>query len=606
MLKSISAKTYFLITYFLIGSFQFYAAFSHQLFVDEAFYWLEGQWLSWSYSEVPGWTPWTLALINEVFPQHQFFVRIPTLLAALSLPWLGIVISRTLNGHQSSNDWLTGLLMLALPILGVAGTLAVPDIWLIFFSLLAVWLLIQATQSKHSGSFIVLGLVLALGINVHLRFWLLIVVTSAVVFWCFRSQRSVILKLLKFTFPMVLLGLIPVFIFNVQHEFPLLSFQLKERHPWQFQTSHFSFFLTQIIVTTPWVFYLCFKNLNPKINNQAAGQFHHTLIQILIFTATIHWLVYAILGFFSDTLRLNVHWTLVSYVLLLLITANNSNVSPRLKRWVVVTGVTANLWLMIALNHWLVSPTVQSQASDRITQHATGWRQLSAHTDALLIQENQQRIVVDHFRTLAQLKFYSKQLKDIASLPHPLNTKHGRQKQLEIMGLLQGPSDVSQLLAVEHSALKLTEVIDFYQSTCKLLNGIELIDSLDINQGLKRYHYFRTNPDNAFCEIPPIVYYSVDFELGEQVISGWVLHNRSQELAVSLYDANKKIQLTDAVELNKQALGSNTLFETLDPEQYQLLEFKFHENSAFEAATVQLKLDSANQTIYSQRLILKH
>ncbi len=129
------------------------------------------------------------------------------------------------------------------------------------------------------------------------------------------------------------------------------------------------------------------------------------------------------------------HWTLVSYVLLLLITASNTGISPRIKRWAVVTGVTANLWLLITLNYWLLAETPQSQISDRITHHATGWQQLAAHTDELLIQENHQDLLTDYFMTLAQLKFYAKQVNNIKALPHPLNAKHGRAKQLEIMGL---------------------------------------------------------------------------------------------------------------------------------------------------------------------------
>ncbi|VAW48080.1 hypothetical protein MNBD_GAMMA02-1350, partial [hydrothermal vent metagenome] len=187
MLKKTTAKTYFLFAYILIGSVQIYAAFNHQLFGDEAFYWLEGQWLAYSYSEVPGWTPWTHAFMDWLLPKHHFFIRIPNLMAAFSIPWLGIFISRALAGDKT-NCWLTGLLLLSLPILGVAGTLAIPDVWMVFFTLLSIGCLIQAINSKQRIYFITLGLVLALGINVHLRFWLVILITCGVVFWQFRAH----------------------------------------------------------------------------------------------------------------------------------------------------------------------------------------------------------------------------------------------------------------------------------------------------------------------------------------------------------------------------------------------------------------------------------
>jgi hypothetical protein len=597
MLKNITAKTYFLFTYILVGSVQIYAAFNHQLFGDEAFYWLESQWLSWSYSEVPGWTPWTLAFIDWLLPHHQFSVRIPNLMAALSIPWLGIFISRALS-NEKNHSWLIGALLMALPILGVAGTLAVPDVWLVFFSLLAVWVLLQAIGKNHTYLFIILGLVLALGINVHLRFWLVILVTSGAVFWRFRSHH-VVLKLLKFTLPMMLLGFIPVLIFNLQHDFPLLSFQLKDRHPWEFQPSHLSFFLTQVVITTPWVFYLCLTNLKSGVMINAGSSTQQLLIKTIVWAATVHWLVYAILGFFSDTLRLNIHWTLVSYVLLL-VTTNQSNTSARLLRWAVVTGVTANLWLLFTLSHWLQEQTPQSQLSDRITHNATGWHQLAQHTDALLIKENQQSLITDHFMSLAQLKFYSQQINHIKALPHPLNTKHGRDKQLQIMDLIQAESDVPQLLVVEHSALKLTEVIGFYQSTCKKLHGIQLIDSLDINHGTKRYHYFNTASRNGACDIPPIVYY----QFSNQLLSGWVLHDKTQPLAISLFDATHQTKLDTKLKLSTQPLGTNPLFQSLNPDQYQLLEFSLDEQITQDKDTLQLQLDYANHRLYSQRLML--
>jgi len=605
MLKKLTARTYFLLAYILVCSVQIYAAFNHQLFGDEAFYWLEGQWLAWSYSEVPGWTPWTHAFMDWLLPKHHFFIRIPNLIATLSIPWLGIFISNTLTSEQT-NGWVTGLLLLTLPILGVAGTLAIPDIWIVFFTLLAIWLVINAINTKQNHSFIALGIVLALGINVHLRFWLIILITCIVVLWQFRANKTLIFQLIKLTLPVMLIGFIPVLLFNFQHDFPLLSFQLKDRHPWEFQTSHFNFFLIQIIITTPWVFYLCLRSLKPITSLNTNQSTQTTITRTIALTAVIHWLVYAILGFFSDTLRLNVHWTLVSYMLLLTITEFNTSISPRLKKWAIVTGVTANLWLLFTLNYWLHEKTPQSQINTRITHHAKGWQQLATYTDNLLIQKNQQKLITDHFMTLAQLKFYTQNIKTIKAMPHPLNTKHGRNKQLQIMELLQDKSPEQHILLVEHSALKLTEVIDFYQAACEQLQGLELIDSLDISHGLKRYHYFKTgqqgNDGNRICDIPPIVYY----QYVDQKLSGWILHHIQKPVNLSLYDATKQVTLKQQFDLNVKTLGASPLFDNLNPTQYQLLEYKLQDSLKDIEQTLQLKIQTPQQTMYSQKLILNH
>ena len=212
MLKPALAMRWFIGAYVCICSIQLYAAYHNELFGDEAFYWLESLWLSWSYTEVPGWTPWTLALADRLFPDHPFYLRLPSLLAAFSLPRLAMLLARGL-GAESQQLWYTGLLVLALPLLSIAGIMAIPDIWIIFFTLLAMWLLIRAIQTDRVGVYVLLGLVLALGVNVHIRFWVIILITCVVIFWHHRHDTKTSLRLITFTLPGVLIGLVPIAVF---------------------------------------------------------------------------------------------------------------------------------------------------------------------------------------------------------------------------------------------------------------------------------------------------------------------------------------------------------------------------------------------------------
>ncbi|MCF6300373.1 MAG: hypothetical protein L3J52_04540, partial [Proteobacteria bacterium] len=91
------AKSFFLTTFFLISALQIWLAWHSQLFGDEAFYWLEGQFPAWSYAELPGWTAWLAAFSETALPHHYFFLRLPHLLAALSIPFLGMAISKGLH-----------------------------------------------------------------------------------------------------------------------------------------------------------------------------------------------------------------------------------------------------------------------------------------------------------------------------------------------------------------------------------------------------------------------------------------------------------------------------------------------------------------------------
>ena len=280
-----------------------YTAVHQELFVDEAFYWLEGQYPDWSYAELPGWTQWIHALTSRLLPDHPFFMRLPGLLAFASLPYLAMGISRLLHGHQQSHA--VGVLMLCLPMLTLAGTLAIPDIWLVWFGLLAVWLLAQFIHTQHRQWAFLLGLALAAGSNVHIRFWPVVLIAATVTLIIFRQHKPTVKGLLTISLPIMCLGFLPIIWFNLQHDFVMFSFQLTDRHPWNFQTSHFSFLLMQMLVTTPLVFVLCVALCQHTLSGQG-------MIRVLSWMALLHWLLYATTGFFTDNLRFNWHWPLRS------------------------------------------------------------------------------------------------------------------------------------------------------------------------------------------------------------------------------------------------------------------------------------------------------
>lgn len=587
MLKQINSKSCFLVGFLVICFLQVLVAYSSDLFVDEAFYWLEGQNLDWSYSEVPGFVPWTLALSHWLLPHDPFWLRLPTLTMAALIPWLGIYLAQ-LTGLNKENAWTTGLLLISLPLLGITGTLAIADIWIVGFTLMAFIFSALAFNNKKSIHFVGLGLVLALGVNIHIRFWLIILIACLLIFWRYKNQKEIILSLLKITLPIMLLGFVPIFIFNVQNDFPLLAFQLKDRHPWEFQPNHFSFFLIQVVITTPLIFILCLQTI---YRTNSRRQSDKKLINILLLTAVIHWLIYALLGFFSDTLRLNLHWTLVSYVLLLIVASLNQS-NNTFKTWAIFTGYITNIGLLFTLIYWQNIQSPRSNLNARITQNTIGYSQLSSHTEHVLKENKMTDLLTDSFMTLSQLAYYSESVMNLKSIHHPLNSKHGREKQLKIMNLIQGQTTASKLLLVEHSALKLEQYIDFYLNACQQLNGIELIDSLDLFNGLKTYHYFQTGQGN--CELPPIIYH----EKNDNLISGWIIEEINKPFHLKL-NTNSSIRKIDTT---TNAISSNKLFKSLDPNKHQLKLFSFNHNDANDSQPLQLLVKNGNQQILSHRL----
>ncbi|GAA4822096.1 membrane protein [Marinicella pacifica] len=581
MLDGIAGRRLFWGLVATLVTLQLLLATQTELFGDEAFYWLESRFPDWSYSEIPGFVPWLNVLTTAVLPQHPFFLRLPFLLACWCLPWLGYALSFGLS--QSTQAARHGALFtLILPLLGLTGVLAIADIWLVFFTLLAVFLWLRLLQTQSARPALLLGLTLMLAVNVHIRFWFVLFIALLAAAVVYKQKLFKLKPLWQITLPLTLLGFVPIVIFNIQQGFPLLEFQLGERNPWQFQLNHGWFFIGQIIITTPLVFYLCLLSLKkpqPNRPNLQARRF----IQLL---AVLYWLLYALLGFFSDNLRTNIHWPLPAYLLLLLVAAADVSHRLQLKRWAVITGGLAHVGLLMVFYGLLHLWPVDSNTHKQLINNAIGWQQLAAKTEQL--QQPGQAVIADYFMTAAALSYYRDNTRPVAALPHPMNVKHGRQKQLALMGLFyQDSPQQPVLLVVEHSALKLSQQIGFYQQSCEQLDGLQLVDDLSIASGSKLYYFFVSN--SGYCELPPIVYH--DFADGEH--RGWVVAEKNAQTQIN--DISQT-GLSKPIKTRALSLGNNVLFRDLDPERYQRLSYslKSHQN-------IQLQIHKDHKTITTRR-----
>lgn len=545
-----------------LAAFQLALLSRFELFGDEAFYWLEGQHLDWSYAELPGFTAWLSALAEAVFPHHPMCLRLLPWLASLSLPFLGLAIARLLN--EQSNNRHAAWLMMSLPMMAVVSTLALPDIWLLLFGLLAVYLLLRAIQYGATRDYILLGIVVSLGINVHLRFWLIAGLLAVVAISQLHKKPN-FGRLLSISLPLALLGLLPVLWFNWQHDFPLLNFQLKQRHPWSFQAQHSLFIPLQWLLSSPLVFMLWLYLAYSLYRQQTLSAAQKLVFRL----ALLHWFIYVILGFFSDNVRLNVHWPLFSY--LLLFTAIGTIHARKLTLLAIASGVLSQFLLILCLLYWQ-QQSPPSQLNQRITNNATGWKQLSQKTAEWLQKKHYSLVVTDHFMTAAELAYYLHTNDTInpikiKSLPHLLNHKHGRALQLQIMDREASLSEHSNaLIVIEQTALKLSQQIDYYLKLCQKTGGMRLLDSLSIQAGSKVYHFFEPNRQTS-CQLPIIAYAE---RTGTQV-KGWVVvqSNRLEKLQLEQNGQISKLNYS----LEGQPPQGNPIFAHLPPQKYRLHQF---------------------------------
>lgn len=477
-----------------------------QLFGDEAFYWLEGQYLDWSYAELPAWTAWMIRLGTQIFGNNYFGVRFFSFLAYLSVFWVIYLFSK----DKISNSLLVPL---SIPIVSVIATMALPDIWLLFFVMWSSYYLLRAIDSYKTKDWVITGVILACSMNVHVRMWIWLFFAGIVFIGVFYSDKKIIKPALLITLPIALLGLVPVLVFNLEHGFPLLAFQFSERHPWQFQLTNFNFFLSQFLVITPVVLILWFKSVVIYSKNKI-----HNWI---IITALVHWLFYIIMSLFADGLRTNVHWLIISYVPVLIIIAQS-----KFKQWAIITGSLASIALLVFLT---TNKQQSTNLQARILGNSMGWQQLAKAVKLIQKQQNIDNVIADYFMTAAELAFEMDNFENIKVLSHEKNIKHGREKQLQIIGmLLDEPKSYKQsaLVVVEDSTLKLQGKGEYYQSLCDGFKQLKYLQSINSENTSKHYHVFKVNDSGNTCEIPPLFY--VDFVIKDKVLelSGWtVLHD---------------------------------------------------------------------------------
>ncbi|MCF6288436.1 MAG: glycosyltransferase family 39 protein [Proteobacteria bacterium] len=522
-------KTASLLLWLLVIVLQIWLLNDLQLFGDEAFYWLEGQHLAWSYAELPGWTAWMIRLGTELFGQTYFAVRFFSFLAYLSLYWVIYLFN---NKVISVNLCLP----ISMPIIAIVAIMALPDIWLLFFVMWSSYFVTQAINSTSKHNWVILGILLACSINVHVRMWIWLFFAGVTFLGIFYTQKHIIKAAVFITLPLALLGLIPVLVFNIKYGFPLLDFQFSQRHPWHFQISNINFLLAQIVVVTPIVLLLWFRSV--------VAFTHDKFTNWLLITALLHWLFYIFMSFFVDGLRINIHWLIISYLPVLVMCS-----ASKLKNWALISGglITLLMLLFLSLNQH-INQNRASNLQARIFDNSIGWQQLAATVKEIQATEKINNIVADYFMTAAELAFEMNSLHSIKVLSHKKNIKHGREIQLQIMHMqLQNPTAYKQpaLLVVEDTAIKLQDKGKYYQNLCKTFKQIKFIQSVNINNSNKQYHVFKINGSVNSCEFPPLFYLDQEIIDNKIKISGWVVADKIGIYSLTIISGKFKQQMAN-------------------------------------------------------------
>lgn len=507
------------------------------LFGDEAFYAWESRHLAWAYSDLPGFTAWSIAL-GRTLIEGELGIRLLSLAlgALLPLQLLRIADAAGLGALR----WHIGLLGLLLPLLSINGLLALPEPALLMAAALCLHALLRlqmlgpgARSAPLALPLAELVLGLALGAFTHYRF-LAVLAAGGLAVLCVPAARALLRD--RRVWLVGLLGLcawLPLLLFDAGGEQAGWRFQFVDRHPWAFQPVALAVPLEQALLATPLAWLLMLLAVPPALRarDEAPGP------ALLAAAGGALLLGLFLVGLFADRERVSFHWPLVGQLALLPLLAQRLHAASAALRRLTWTLLVTGAVLAWALCLLLGLPAGRAMLAERVdlADNFTDIRPLQAAIDARLsLLPTDTRLVADNVLLAARLVQQRGGDSGLAVMDHPRNTKHGRARQLELWGMDETGGlramDSARLLVVEETALGLRERQPWQQRLCARLPGLQWVDEVQTHGGAQRYLLFEQRRDGgASCRFAALAYLDAPVD-GVRLprrfaLSGWAIED---------------------------------------------------------------------------------
>ncbi len=483
------ARTIFLVLWTLITAVKLVVAARLPLFVDEAFYWQEGQHLAAAYSDLPGLTAWLARLGVELGGNHVLALRLPFLAIGAMLPWLVSRIATRWFGAVAG--WQAGSLTVLMPLSATLGMLAVPDVPMALAAVLCLDAGARLLRNVDAAAAVKLSLGLVIGALSHYRFIGVIVVGFIALLLLPQGRRTLRDPRVWVALAVGVMAWLPLLAWNADNQDAGLKFQVVERHPWAFQWSGLWFLVIQPMLVTP---ILCIAMWKVALAGTRSGGGARAQWRYFGLVGAVSTLAIFALGFFTDVERISFHWPLPGYLALLVAVPVVLNGWPR---WLRRTGWwLAGAGLALAFSYYLVasSPGLREQlAGDKYyPRNFAGWAPLADEVRKELAgMPPGTRVLAGNFKVGAELGF---QLRDprIEVLRHPLNDKHGRTAQLGLWGLLHdGHRDAPMLLVLSPSDQRYRDLLERYHDICAQVGPLPPPRVVSQDHGYQRFLLFK-------------------------------------------------------------------------------------------------------------------
>lgn len=478
------------------------------LFVDEAFYAWEGRFPAWAYSDLPGLTAWLSRLGSALGGSNLLALRAPFLLVGAAVPWLVVRISRRWFGRSAG--WRAGLLALLMPLSGLLGLLALPDVPLVFAALLCLDAIGSLRERQTACAFVLLAAGLVVGGLSHYRFALVVFAGLAGMAWDRQSRRLLARPSLLLALAAGALAWLPLLSWNLHFHGAGLRFQLVDRNPWTFHADGALWLPIQCLLLTPPLFVLLLQVMRHgwQLRDREGQPW-----RLVLGVALVSVLGYLLLGFFADEQRVSFHWPLAGWLVLVAAAPVVLQRWPAWARRLVYATAGFGLAGAIAFVVCAATPGLRRELAFTAVYPAdfAGWSELFGRMSRMPVAADTQ-IVAGDFEVGAQLAF-ALDRRDVHVLDSLLNHKHGRAAQLDAWGLRFDDLDQAAgrpvLLVINDTATPMKDRLVGYQRLCRQFGALPSFEVLAVDHGSKRYliyRFERGQPRRPGCTAPALAW----------------------------------------------------------------------------------------------------
>ena len=501
------ARRIFLALFVLVFAVKLLVAARLPLFVDEAFYWLEGQHLAPAYSDLPGLTAWMARLGVTLGGDTALGLRLPFLLMAALVPWLVVKIARRTHGDRFG--WQAGSLALLLPLAGTLGLMALPDAAMALATLLCIDAGARLLRRVDALAALELATGLVIGALSHYRFIAVIGVGFVALLLLPEGRRALRDARVWTAVAIGAAAWTPLVAWNFDNADAGLRFQLVDRHPWSFHWEGLYFIAIQALMVTPVLFAAMAVAAWRGRRSAMPGTRYFALLGGLVV------LGFFALGFFADTERVSFHWPLPGYLALLPLVPALLAAWPRWLRVLAWMGTAAGLVAVLGYYVAVSVPDLRARtaAEKWYPSNFAGWDELAQATRMELGRMPEDtRLVAGSFKVGAELGFALGDPR-IPVLDHPLNHKHGRAPQLNLWGLQAARrsewQEVPALLVMASSDVPYKDLLKRYHRMCDMVGPLPPPRVVNVDHGSQRFLLFRLDasvPASGTCTAPAMAW----------------------------------------------------------------------------------------------------